>query len=91
VLGAGVALGPEVLLVTLTHEIGSAARRAGTPKAAPIVVHDGAWIGGRSTILPGVEVGEGAVVAAGAVVVDNVPPHSIVAGVPAVVVRTPLV
>lgn len=51
--------------------------------AKPVVIHDYAWIGGCATILPGVTIGEGAVVAAGAVVTKDVPPYEIHAGVPA--------
>ena len=49
-------------------------------------IGDRAWLSFRATILPGVSVGEGAVVAAGAVVTSDVPPYAIVAGVPARVV-----
>ena len=52
-----------------------------------IVVGDNVWIGGRAIILKGVIIGDGAVVAAGAVVTRNVPPRTIVAGVPARVIR----
>jgi len=54
----------------------------------PVVIEDHAWIGARAIVLKGVRVGEGAVVAAGAVVTKDVPPRTMVAGVPAVVVRT---
>lgn len=54
---------------------------------APIVVEDGVWIASRATILKGVTVGHGSVVAYGAVVTKNVPPVSIVAGVPAKFLR----
>jgi acetyltransferase-like isoleucine patch superfamily enzyme len=56
-------------------------------KAEKIVVEDHAWIGAHATILPGVRIGRGAIVGAGAVVSRDVPPGSIVAGVPARVVR----
>ena len=52
-----------------------------------IVVDDDVWIGYRSTILSGVHVGQGAVIAAGSVVTKNVPPYAVVAGVPAKVIK----
>lgn len=55
--------------------------------AADIVIGAHAWVGAAAIILPGVSVGEHAIVAAGAVVSRDVPPHTIVAGVPAHVVR----
>lgn len=54
---------------------------------APVRVEDGAHIGIRAILMPGVTVGTGAVVAAGAVVTRDVPPHVVVAGVPARVIR----
>jgi maltose O-acetyltransferase len=56
-------------------------------KAAPIVIEDDVWLAARSTVLKGVHIGRGAVVAAGAVVTKDVPPRTLVAGVPARVVR----
>ncbi|MGN9136261.1 CatB-related O-acetyltransferase [Clostridium sp. HCP1S3_B4] len=52
-----------------------------------ILVHDDVWIGYRAIILSGVEIGQGAIIAAGSVVTKNVPPYAIVAGVPAKVIR----
>jgi len=52
-----------------------------------IVVDDDVWIGYRSTILSGVHIGQGAVIAAGAVVTKDVPPYAIVGGVPAKVLK----
>jgi len=51
--------------------------------SAPIVLHDRVWIGANAVILKGVEIGEGAVVAAGAVVTKSIPPNEIQGGVPA--------
>lgn len=51
-------------------------------------IGENCFIGGRSLILPGVTVGDGSIVGAGSVVTKNVPPHSIVAGNPAVVIRS---
>jgi acetyltransferase-like isoleucine patch superfamily enzyme len=55
--------------------------------AAPVVIESDVWIGAQSIVLPGVTIGEGAVVAAGAVVTKSVPPYTIVGGVPARVLR----
>jgi acetyltransferase-like isoleucine patch superfamily enzyme len=56
-------------------------------KSLPIHIKKGAWIGAGSIILHGVTIGEYSVVAAGAVVTKNVPPYTVVAGVPARVVK----
>ena len=56
--------------------------------AAPIVVGKDVWIGAHATILKGVTIGDGAIIAAGAVVTRDVPPNTIAAGVPARVVKT---
>lgn len=57
-------------------------------RTLPVAIDDDAWIGARAVILPGVTVGEGAIVAAGAVVREDVRPFTIVAGVPARLIRT---
>jgi maltose O-acetyltransferase len=71
----------------MDHEMGPSASRCGRLVAAPIEVGDGVWLASRVTILPGVAVGKGAVVAAGAVVTHDVAPDTLVAGVPARFVR----
>jgi acetyltransferase-like isoleucine patch superfamily enzyme len=63
-------------------------RQAGSIRAAPVVIGDDAWIGFNSTVLKGVTIGPGAIVAAGSVVTGDVPPWSVVAGNPATVVRS---
>jgi maltose O-acetyltransferase len=80
-------LGHEVMLMTSSHEIGSDEHRAGPLYTAPITIKDGVWIGSRSVVLPGVTVGAGSVVAAGAIVTKDVPPHTLVGGVPARIIR----
>lgn len=58
---------------------------------APIVIENNVWIGTRVTVLPGVTIGEGSIIAAGSVVSSDVPPHSMVAGNPAVVIKSDVV
>jgi maltose O-acetyltransferase len=74
------------MILTTSHKLGPSAHRAGKHDLLPVEIGDGAWIGARATILPGVTIGRGAVVSAGSVVNKNVPPNSIVAGTPARVV-----
>lgn len=57
------------------------------PSASPVVVEDGVVVGANAVILEGVRVGEGAVVAAGAIVTEDVPAHTVVAGTPAKVIK----
>ncbi len=82
-IGNGVYIGHHATLITTNHEIGPSWQRCGQAKSAPITIGDGAWIGAQATILPGVTIGRGAVVAAGAVVTKDVPPDTLVGGVPA--------
>jgi acetyltransferase-like isoleucine patch superfamily enzyme len=86
-IGSHVTIGHHVVVITDSHEYHDPRHRAGQTVPAPVIVEDGAWIAARVTILPGVRVGRGSVVAAGSVVLRSVPPHTIVAGVPAQVVK----
>jgi acetyltransferase-like isoleucine patch superfamily enzyme len=82
-IGAHASVSAGVYLMTAGHDVGD-------PRFAlvtrPIVIEDYAWIGVRATLLAGVTIGKGAVVAAGAIVTKDVPPLAIVAGVPARVI-----
>jgi maltose O-acetyltransferase len=86
-LGDRVGLSPQVSIITSSHGTADSRNRVGPLQTRPIVIEDGAWLGVRCTIMPGVTVGEGAVVAAGAVVTRDVPAHTVVGGVPAKVIR----
>lgn len=81
-----VLLGPRVNLVTENHPLEPTDRRALVAK--PIVIKRNAWIGAGATILPGVTIGENAVIAAGAVVSKDVPANTVVGGVPAKIIKT---
>ncbi|GAB4002827.1 sugar O-acetyltransferase [Spirosoma daeguense] len=81
-----VQIGPRVNLTSENHPLDPTDRQTLIPR--PVVIKRNAWIGAGATILPGITVGENAVVAAGAVVSRDVPPNTVVAGVPAKVVKT---
>jgi acetyltransferase-like isoleucine patch superfamily enzyme len=84
-IGADVSISPEVTILTLFHDhLSTNFDLVGSP----VVIEDHVWIGARATILPGTQIGRGAVVAAGAVVNGTVPPLTVVAGVPARPVAT---
>jgi acetyltransferase-like isoleucine patch superfamily enzyme len=85
-IGMDTMIGPNVSLLTSGHPTALADRRAGIT-VAPIVIGANVWIGAGAIVLGGVTVGDGAVIAAGAVVSRDVPPATLVAGVPAQPVR----
>ena len=82
-IGSGSMLGPGVHIYCADHHREREDRRAGLERAIPVTIGMDVWIGGRAVILPGVTVGDGAIVAAGAVVTSDVVSGSRVAGVPA--------
>lgn len=81
-----VLIGPKVNLITENHPLNPAERWA--MLCQPIYIKRNAWIGAGATILPGVTVGENAVIAAGAVVNKDVAANTVVGGVPAKVIKT---
>ncbi|MER5214492.1 DapH/DapD/GlmU-related protein [Streptomyces sp. NPDC002838] len=85
-LGARVMVGPKATFITVGHPVDPEERR-GWLSGAPIDVAENVWIGAGATILPGVSIGRDAVVAAGAVVTDDVPSASLVTGSKATVHR----
>lgn len=85
-LGDRCLIGHNVVLATLNHSMDPL--RRGDLHPASIRIGRDAWIGSNATVLPGVTIGDGAVVAAGAVVTKDVPPLTVVGGVPAKTIKT---
>ena len=83
-------MGPEVVIWTTNHRfdrIDIPIMQQGNRPSAPVWIGDDVWIGTRVIILPGVKVGNHAVIGAGAVVAKDVPPWAVVAGNPAEIIR----
>lgn len=87
IIGDNVMVGPRVSFFTAGHPTDAAVRNKELEFGLPIVVEDNVWIGGNSTVLPGVTIGKNSIVAAGAVVTKDVPSNTIVGGNPAKVIR----
>lgn len=85
-IGDDVLIGPNVQLISGGHPLDPETRRSACT-SAPIKIGRGVWIGAGAMVLQGVTVGDDAVVAAGAVVSRDVPPRTLVGGVPARVIR----
>ncbi|HCM32551.1 DapH/DapD/GlmU-related protein [Chryseobacterium sp.] len=81
-----VLIGPKVSLITENHPLEPQYRKGLIGKS--ILIKKNAWIGADATILPGVTIGENAVVAAGAVVSQDVPDNVVVGGIPAKIIKT---
>lgn len=86
-IGNNVFIAPNVGIYTAGHPLDAERRNAGLEYALPITIGDSVWIGGGVSIMPGVTIGERAVIGAGAVVTRDVPPAVVVGGNPARVIR----
>jgi maltose O-acetyltransferase len=86
-IGRDVFLGPQVMILTSTHEIDEDGEVNRTPAVRPVHIGDRCWLGARATVLPGVSIGEGTVIGAGAVVTRDCKPGALYVGVPARQVR----
>ena len=88
-IGSHVNLAQGITVTALNHNFSDANKRIDEQgvSTSPVKIEDDVWIGANAVILPGVTIGEHCVVAAGAIVTKDVPPHSLVAGVPAKVIK----
>lgn len=84
-IGDGCLIGHQVVFATLNHALDPAKRAGMYP--APVKLGKNVWVGSHATILAGVTVGDNSVIAAGAVVTRDVPPDTVVGGVPAKVIK----
>lgn len=85
-IGDGSLIGHNVVLATINHDLNPENNRKN--HYAPIKIGNHVWIGSNATVLPGVTIGDWAVVAAGAVVTKDIPPYTVAGGVPARVLKT---
>ena len=85
-IGDGCLIGHNVVLATVNHDLDPSQGRKN--HYAPIKLGQHVWIGSNATITAGVTIGDWAVVAAGAVVTKDVPPYTVVGGVPAKMIKT---
>lgn len=82
-IGDNCAIAMGVTFCNSNHETNNPLKRAGKVQSKPITVGNGVWIGANSTILPGVTIGDGCVITAGAVVAKDCEPNGVYGGVPA--------
>ncbi len=89
-IGENVMMGPEVVIYTSGHKhdrLDIPMIEQGRSETYPVIIGNDVWIGRRAIIMPGVTIGDGVIIGAGAVVTKNVEPYVVVAGVPAKVVK----
>ena len=88
-IGSHVNLAQGITVTALNHNFDDTKKRIDEQGVStnPVTIEDDVWVGANAVILPGVTIGNHCVVAAGAVVTKDVPPHSLVAGVPAKVIK----
>ena len=88
-IGSGVRIASHTIMVAANHRFEDTGRPIHEQglRLAPIVIEDDVWIAARVNIVAGVTIGKGSVIAAGAVVTNDIPPYSVAAGVPAKVIK----
>ncbi len=83
VIEDGVMIGPEVAIATVNHDL----KKKSILIGKTVTIKKDAWVGMRAAIMPGVTIGEGAIVAGGSVVTKDVPPYTVVGGNPAKIIK----
>ncbi|WP_037318817.1 sugar O-acetyltransferase [Salegentibacter sp. Hel_I_6] len=86
-IGNNVFLAPNVHIYTATHPLDAKTRDTLLEYGKPVIIGNSLWIGGGAIICPGVSIGDGSVIAAGAVVIKDVPPNVLVGGNPAKIIK----
>ncbi len=86
-IGAGTFIGPNCGLYTAVHPTNAKDRVAGKEWAEPITIGKGVWLGGNVVVLPGVTIGDRAVIGAGSVVTKNIPADTVAVGNPCRVIK----
>lgn len=89
-IGDYVLIAQRVAILSVTHRMDRLdvpIKMQGSTESQPVKIESDVWIGRNAVIMPGIQIGKGAVVGAGAVVTKNVPPYAIVGGVPAKVIK----
>lgn len=86
-IGDNVFIGPNCGIYTISHALLPDQRNAGVMKAAPVTIGNDVWLAADVKVLPGVTIGDGAVIGAGSVVTCDIPPRVLAAGNPCRVIR----
>lgn len=86
-IGDNVLIGPNCSLITIIHAFEPEQRNAGVMAAKPVTIGDNVWIAANVVVLPGVEIGDGAIIGAGSVVTKSIPANTLAAGNPCRVIR----
>lgn len=83
-----VLFGPYCVVITADHTMKDGSYRFGGPKGAPVAIRKGSWLGAHVSVMKGVDIGQGSLIAANSVVSKSIEPFSVVGGVPARLIRT---
>ena len=86
-VGSDCDLAPDIILETGSHKIGTFSHRAGEGYCGEIIIGNGCWLGIRTTLLPNIKIGDGSIIAAGAVVNKDVDSNLLVGGIPCKTIR----